>query len=109
MSASTTAAIALTGAVEVPPRSHVIHDTLDGEQNALPILSIERRQGLRRVRLVEERRRVRLGHPCVAVLELIRYAMWDGVGWEDDPLDGVEDVKQQRSVHWGAEIKRHRV
>lgn len=97
----------LTGPIEVPSSRHIIHNTLDGKQYPLALLSVERDEGLRGVGLVEKGRRVGLGHPCVPVLEFVRDALGHGVGGEDDPLDGVEDIEQERGVHRCSEVEGH--
>ena len=97
----------LTGAIEVPPSSHIIHDPLDREQDTLALLTVERREGLGGVGLVEERGWVGLGHPCVAVLELVGDGLRNRVGGEEDSLDGVEDVEEESGVHRGTEVESH--
>lgn len=54
-----------TRPIEIPPRRHIVHDTADGKQDPLAVLSIERLERPRRVCLLEQRRRVRIGHPLV--------------------------------------------
>ena len=97
-----------TRPIEVPPRRHIIHNPTDRKQDTLAILAIEGLERLRRVRLEEQRRRVRLGHPRVAALELVRHRLRERVRGEEDALHGVEDVQQQRGVHGGPEVEGHR-
>lgn len=76
-----------TGTVKVPPRRHIVYNAADREQDSLAFLVVERLERLGHVRLVEQRRRVRLGHPQVAALEFV----WDGLR---DGIGGKEDVRR---------------
>ena len=98
----------LTRPVEVPPRRHIIDNALDRKQNPLPFLTVERRKRLRCVGLVQESRRVGLGHPCVAVLELVGDRLRQRVRREDDPLDRVENVEEESGVHGCSKVESHR-
>lgn len=98
---------ALTGTVEVPSCRHIVHDPFDSEEDPLSFLSIKGRESLGSIGLVEERRRVRLGHPYIAVLELVRDVLRKRIRGKDDPLNRVEDVEQQSRVYRSPEVECH--
>jgi len=98
---------ALTRAVEIPAARHIVHRTIDGEENPLAALSVEGLERLGGVDLEEDGGGVRLGHPRVAGLELVGDgARRRGLG-EEDALDRVEDVEKEGGVYWRAQVGAH--
>jgi hypothetical protein len=97
----------LTWAVESLSTSDVKHDPSNGEQNSPTVVPIELCEGARGICRVEQRGRVRAGHPRVASVGLCGGRARDGGGGKENALDEVEDVEEEGGVDWVREQGRH--